>query len=188
MPSAESAPVPNRPNFQVRRPDTLQFATVEGLTRMAGVSRGRLRALIAKEAVDNALDAADAAGWPGDVTITRDGDRYVVEDQGSGISGDAATLADLFSTSRPMLTAKFMRRPERGALGNGIARNGPPVGKDGRAEKSSAATTTPQQGENDDGRACKRTTAGRKARQEGIGPENLKQWADPPGSRQSTGI
>ena len=63
MPSAESTPVRNSPIFQVRRPDTLQFGSIEGLTRMAGVPRHRLRRLIAKETTDNALD--DATGWAG---------------------------------------------------------------------------------------------------------------------------
>jgi hypothetical protein len=120
MPSAEIASVPNLTIFQVRRPDTLQFGSIEGLTRMAGVPRHRLRRLIVKEAIDNSLDECDRLGRPGEVTVEREGDHYVVEDQGGGIPGDAAVLADLFSTSRAMLSAKFMRRPERGALGNGL--------------------------------------------------------------------
>ncbi len=39
MPSGGEASAPNPTIFQVRRPDTLQFGSIEGLTRMAGVSR-----------------------------------------------------------------------------------------------------------------------------------------------------
>jgi DNA topoisomerase VI subunit B len=120
MPSGENVPARNSPIFQVRRPDTLQFASIEGLCRMAGVARNQLRRLIAKEAVDNALDECDRVGRPGAVTISRDGNHYVVDDQGDGIPGDAATLADLFSANRPMVSAKFLRLPRRGLLGNGL--------------------------------------------------------------------
>ena len=120
MPSARSAASPKPPIFQVRKPDTLQFGSVEGLSRMAGVSRHWLRRLIAKEATDNALDECDRVGRSGEVAITSEGDHYVVEDQGGGIPGDAAVLADLFSTDRAMLSGKFMRRPERGGVGNGL--------------------------------------------------------------------
>src|SRR6185503_18854170 len=34
--------------------------------------------------------------------------------------GDAATLADLFSANRAMLSGKFLRLPRRGLLGNGL--------------------------------------------------------------------
>ena len=120
MPSAATWPIPEAPNFQVRRPDTLQFATVEGLCRMAGVGRHRLRRLLAKEVVDNACDECDRVGRSGRVSISREGNRYIVEDEGGGIPGDAATLADLFSANRAMLSGKFLRSPRRGLLGNGV--------------------------------------------------------------------
>jgi hypothetical protein len=107
---------------RVRRPDTRQFSTIEGTCRMAGVPVDQLRRLIAKEIVDNALDACDRAGadCSGCATIERAGDRYTVTDQGGGIAGDAAALADLFSTGRAMLSGKYWREPSRGALGNGL--------------------------------------------------------------------
>lgn len=120
MPSRRMASVADPSIFQVRRPDTLQFRTIEGTCRMAGVPRHRLRRLIAKEVVDNALDACDRAGCPGMVSIESDGSRYTVTDQGSGIDVNPATLADLFSTGRAMLSGKFWRAPTRGVLGNGL--------------------------------------------------------------------
>ena len=89
---------------------------------MAGVPRHRLRRLIAKETTDNALDECDRVGRPGVVSVEhdRDADRYVVLDNGRGIPGNPAELADLFSSSRAMVSEKFLRLPERGALGNGL--------------------------------------------------------------------
>ncbi len=120
MASATKGAERNGSVFQVRRPDTLQFASIDGVCRMAGVPPHRLRRLIAKEITDNALDECDRVGQPGQASIRRDGDRYTVEDQGRGIPGDAAALADLFCSSRAMLSGKFLRLPQRGALGNGL--------------------------------------------------------------------
>jgi DNA topoisomerase VI subunit B len=124
MPSRESTPAPKLSVFQVRRPDTLQFRTIEGMCRMAGVPAHRLRRLIAKEATDNALDACDRTDNPGKASIDSDlahgVDRYTVTDQGVGIDGDAAALADLFSTGRAMLSGKYWRMATRGVLGNGL--------------------------------------------------------------------
>jgi DNA topoisomerase VI subunit B len=105
---------------QVRRADTLQFRSIDGTTRMAGVPSHRLRRLIAKEITDNALDACDRAGCPGMASIERQGDRTIVTDQGAGIDGGPTILADLFSTGRAMLSAKYWRMPTRGVLGNGL--------------------------------------------------------------------
>jgi hypothetical protein len=105
---------------RVRRPDTLQFRTLEGTCRMSGVPAYLLRRLIAKEITDNALDACDRAGCPGIASIGRDGDTYTVTDMGGGIGSDPATLADLFSTERAMLSGKYWRTISRGVLGNGL--------------------------------------------------------------------
>src|SRR3954452_22741101 len=127
MPSLHVEPTPKPASFsnptiqhRVRRPDTLQFQSIEGVCRMAGEPLHRLRRLIAKEVTDNALDACDRAGCPGAVTIEREHNRYTVIDQGGGIAGDPAALADLFSTGRAMLSGKFWRMPTRGVLGNGL--------------------------------------------------------------------
>jgi hypothetical protein len=110
-----------QPDFQVRRPDTLLFATVEGLQKQSGVSKSQLRRLVLKELVDNGLDAADAAGRHGQVEIERlDQNRYCVADQGAGMHGTPDDLARLFALGRPMVSGKFWRLLERGALGNGL--------------------------------------------------------------------
>jgi hypothetical protein len=110
---------PAEPNFQVHRADTEQFATLQGLQVQAGTDR--LRAIVLKELVDNALDAADKAGNHGQTTIERiDGASYRITDHGNGIPGSAQDLADLFAIKRPMISGKFYRLPQRGALGNGL--------------------------------------------------------------------
>src|SRR3712207_9128722 len=40
--------------------------------------------------------------------------------QGDGIPGDDAEIAALFSINRPLTSSKYLRRPTRGALGNGL--------------------------------------------------------------------
>jgi hypothetical protein len=67
------------------------------------------------------LDAADAAGQYGQVEIKRlDQNRYSIADQGNGIHGTPEDLAKLFALNRPMVSGKFWRLPQRGALGNGL--------------------------------------------------------------------
>jgi hypothetical protein len=119
MPSGRSVASPKPPIFQIHRPDTTLFTTLDGLTKQTGERAGRLRRLMCKELVDNALDAADAAGRPGQVTIEKHGtSTYVVTDRGDGIDSD--DLAGLFTVHRAMISTKYLRKPERGALGNGL--------------------------------------------------------------------
>jgi Histidine kinase-, DNA gyrase B-, and HSP90-like ATPase len=111
----------DKADFQVRRPDTLLFATIEGLQKQAGVSKWLLRRLVLKELADNGLDTADAAGRHGQVEIERpDQNRYRIADQGAGIQDTPDDLARLFALGRPMVSGKFWRLPESGALGNGL--------------------------------------------------------------------
>jgi hypothetical protein len=112
---------PNPPIFQIHKPDTFDFASLPGLTKVTGEPSRRLRRLLLKELIDNALDAADAAGRPGAATIEkRDPDTYVITDQGHGLDGAPDALAALFAIHRPMVSTKYLRRPLRGALGNGL--------------------------------------------------------------------
>jgi hypothetical protein len=95
------------------------FRTIDGLSQRAGVPPSRLAHLVAKELADNALDEADAAG--GGVTVTLgDGPNYFVEDTGRGFDEPPEGVARLFSINRPMVSAKLLRLPTRGALGNGL--------------------------------------------------------------------
>lgn len=91
------------------------------MPQQAGVPVDKLRRLCLKELVDNALDAG------AEVHIKeRVPGRYVIEDDGRGFinkEGKPATpqeIADLFSISRPLMSSKQFRKPQRGALGNGL--------------------------------------------------------------------
>lgn len=102
-------------NFKFERADWTSFRTVDGLQQKAGVAQSKLRRLVLKELVDNALDAG-ASVRIGHLS----GDGYFVEDGGSGIEGQPEEIARLFSIARPMVSTKLLRLPTRGALGNGL--------------------------------------------------------------------
>jgi DNA topoisomerase VI subunit B len=96
------------------REDWTLFRTLATLGQRAGVPENRIPALVAKELVDNALDETEAC----DVELVAGG--YAVTDPGDGIPGDDAAVASLFSINRPLTSSKLLRRPTRGALGNGL--------------------------------------------------------------------
>jgi hypothetical protein len=97
------------------REDWTLFRSLGTLSQKAGVAVERLPALVAKELVDNALDTG--AGCQVGIL---DGNGFWVEDDGDGIDGSDAEIAELFSIKRPMRTSKLKRLPTRGALGNGL--------------------------------------------------------------------
>ena len=112
MPSAATTPSAEPTIFQMRRPDTVLFGTLDGLTKQTGEPTTRLRRLMCKELANNALDASDAAGRPGQMTIEkRRPDTYVVADKGAGIARPPDDLAALFSIHRPMVSTKFQKLP-----------------------------------------------------------------------------
>ena len=78
--------------------------------------------LVVKELGDNALDSADAAGHPGAVEISVDPrGNLIVTDAGTGLpDATAEQIAKLFCVDRPMVSSKLLRRPTRGAVGNGL--------------------------------------------------------------------
>ena len=120
-PSKVGRQPPEKADFQVHRPDTALLATLQGLQMQSGVPIHHLRRLALKELADNALDAADAAGRPGQVRIERITDQvYAVEDQGNGLPGNQDEIVNLFSLGREMISRKFWRLPSRGCLGNGL--------------------------------------------------------------------
>ena len=112
--SASLKPDTESENFKFERPDWVMFRSVGTLSQKAGVPVHRLRRLVLKELVDNALDAGAA------VTLRQEGSMYIIEDDGPGFTEDAAGIARLFSINRPMMSSKLWRLPKRGALGNGL--------------------------------------------------------------------
>ena len=95
------------------RADWALFLHPDRLPQKAGCPRDRLRAMILKELVDNALDAG------AEVTLDQiDPDTWVVTDDGPGL--DRGQVVRLFAVNRPMVSTKLLRRPTRGAIGNGL--------------------------------------------------------------------
>jgi hypothetical protein len=97
------------------REDWTLFRSVATLGQKAGVRVELIPRLVAKELVDNSLDAV------GDCRVgLLDENGFWVEDDGDGIPGDDEDIARLFSIRRPLVSSKVLRRPTRGALGNGL--------------------------------------------------------------------
>jgi hypothetical protein len=95
------------------RPDWGLFLHPDRLPQKAGCARDRLRAMILKELVDNALDAGATA------TLAQvDRDTWTVTDDGPGL--DRGQVLRFFAVNRPMVSTKLLRRPTRGAIGNGL--------------------------------------------------------------------
>jgi hypothetical protein len=117
---AESRPQPQPLLFA--HEDWSLYTSLATLPQRAGVSAYMLPRLVAKELCDNALDAADAADRPGAVEIgVDDNGNLIVADQGIGIpDATPEQIACLFCVARPMLSSKLLRRPTRGAVGNGL--------------------------------------------------------------------
>jgi signal transduction histidine kinase len=104
-------------DFKIERPDWTLFRSLETLGQKAGVPPSKLRRLCLKELGDNALDASPT----GHVSIDefRPG-YYWICDDGPGIPGTPEEIARLFRIDRGLVSSKLWRRPQRGALGNGL--------------------------------------------------------------------
>ncbi len=97
------------------RHDWTLFRNLGTLSQKAGVPLRKLRQLVVKELVDNALDAGAKVEFGKDGSST-----YWVQDDGPGVPGDPSSIARLFSVNRPLTSTKVVRLPARGALGNGL--------------------------------------------------------------------
>ena len=90
----------------------LDFVSEKELTLQCGYGRHDWALVVVKELVDNALDTGVFR------QVRLDGQTIMVEDDGPGLPpGD---LGRIFSLARPLLSSKVIRRPTRGALGNGL--------------------------------------------------------------------
>lgn len=92
-------------------PDWELFLEPEKLQQKAGCQPHRLRQLVLREIVDNALDVG------AQVTLHQEGDAWVVTDNGPGLHPEM--VPELFAVNRPLRSNKA-RRPLRGMLGNGL--------------------------------------------------------------------
>src|SRR3712207_9220395 len=90
-----------RPAILYETADWRLFCRPETLPQKAGCHPGDLRRVVLKELVDNALDAG--AG----VTLSRDGDAWIVADDGPGLP--PAEVPRLFRVNRPLVSSKIGR-------------------------------------------------------------------------------
>jgi hypothetical protein len=88
------------------------FLNPDTLPQKAGCYADELPALVLKELVDNALDEGS------EVTVTLEGGRWIVRDNGPGLDPNQVPL--LFAVNRPLRSSKLKRLPTRGMLGNGL--------------------------------------------------------------------
>ena len=95
------------------REDWRLFTSFSTLPQKAGVAREDLDRVVLKELVDNALDAGDRCG------LLEDWEGFVdVRSYGKGMSRE--TIERVYSVNRPLVSSKLLRKPTRGALGNGL--------------------------------------------------------------------
>lgn len=95
------------------REDWRLFTSFSTLPQKAGVAREDLDRVVLKELVDNALDAGDRCG------VLNDWDGFVdVRSYGKGMNKE--TIERVYSVNRPLVSSKLLRKPTRGALGNGL--------------------------------------------------------------------
>jgi hypothetical protein len=97
------------------RQDWTLFRNLQTIGQKAGVRPEKIPRLVAKELVDNALDAGGSCRFKS----LEDG-RFHVKDDGPGLPGTDEEIAALFSVARPLTSSKLLRLPTRGALGNGL--------------------------------------------------------------------
>jgi Histidine kinase-, DNA gyrase B-, and HSP90-like ATPase len=113
------------------RADWTLFLNPARLPQKAGCPPQRLRAMILKELVDNALDAS------AEVTVDQpDPDAWAVADDGPGLDRDR--VVRMFAVDRDLVSTKLELRPTRGAIGNGLrAVTGGAIGSGGRLQVES---------------------------------------------------
>jgi hypothetical protein len=99
-------------DFILERSEIAAYRSLNTLPMKAGVNRFKLVKLVAKELADNALDSGGTA------SIELCGNGFIVKDDGPGI--DPEQVPVLFSVVRNPRSSKYLRKPTRGAVGNGL--------------------------------------------------------------------
>jgi DNA topoisomerase VI subunit B len=106
----------DRTTFRTSR--LLDFCSEKELTAQIGHSRHAWPVVIAKELLDNALDAAEEAGTPPVIEVKVDDDGITVEDNGPGIPADV--VADVLDFGVRVSSREAYVSPTRGAQGNAL--------------------------------------------------------------------
>jgi DNA topoisomerase VI subunit B len=96
----------------------LDFCSEKELTTQTGHARTDWPLVIAKELVDNALDACEEAGVPPEITVRVGPDGITVRDNGPGIPPD--TIAGVLDFAVRVSSREHYVSPTRGAQGNAL--------------------------------------------------------------------
>ena len=97
----------------------LEYFTVDELIKQTGYGREEWwPQVIAKETIDNALDASEMAGVAPEITVLYDGDRLEIRDNGAGIPPETVERLVDYSTRTSDKLAYVS--PTRGAQGNAL--------------------------------------------------------------------
>ena len=97
----------------------IEYFTREGLTTMTGLVENNWKKAIAKELIDNALDAIDDAGVDDrTVTVTFDNGLLVISDSANTLGED--TIDQVFDFSQYVSSKRHFRVVSRGYQGNAL--------------------------------------------------------------------
>jgi hypothetical protein len=96
----------------------LDFGSEKELVAQIGHSKDAWPAVIAKELLDNGIDAVEEAGTPPVITVTVDRGGITVEDNGPGIPADV--VEDILDSSVRVSSREAYVSPTRGAQGNAL--------------------------------------------------------------------
>jgi DNA topoisomerase VI subunit B len=113
---AKSSPKLERTTFRTSR--EMDFFSEKELTTQTGHPRGEWAQVIAKELIDNALDASEESDMPPRIEIFADISGITVRDNGPGIPDN--TLAGTLDFSCRASNREMYVAPDRGAQGNAL--------------------------------------------------------------------
>jgi DNA topoisomerase VI subunit B len=102
--------------FKVSR--LMEFCSERELTNQTGHSVWEWPLAVAKELIDNALDAAEEAEVPPDISVTVEPDTIVVQDNANGIA--AETIESVLDYTIRVSSREAYVSPTRGAQGNAL--------------------------------------------------------------------
>jgi hypothetical protein len=117
-PKVEARPEPKltRVAFAVSR--LMEFCSQRELQNQTGHSVFEWPLVVVKELLDNALDAAEEAEVPPDITVIVEPDKIIVQDNANGI--DAETIASVLDYTVRVSSREAYVSPTRGAQGNAL--------------------------------------------------------------------
>jgi DNA topoisomerase VI subunit B len=113
---AKPAPKLARVNFSVSR--LMEFCSQRELQNQTGHSVSEWPLVVAKELLDNALDAAEEAEVAPEITVIVEQDKIIVRDNANGI--DAQTIVSILDYTVRVSSREAYVSPTRGAQGNAL--------------------------------------------------------------------